>query len=62
MTEDHSSGFFPLGTTTINVSASDASGNQSTSSFTVTVVHTTPPTLTLPANLTVEANTIGGAE
>ena len=62
VSEDHSSGFFPLGTTTVNVSASDASDNQSTSSFTVTVVDTTPPTITLPANLTVEANTIGGAQ
>ena len=61
VTEDHSSGFFPLGTTTVNVSASDASGNQNTSSFTVTVVDTTPPTLNVPANMTVEANTTGGA-
>ena len=61
VTEDHTSGFFPLGTTTVNVMAADASGNESQSSFTVTVVDTTPPVLSLPANLTVEANTTGGA-
>jgi hypothetical protein len=61
VSEDHSSGFFPLGTTTVDVTATDASGNSSTGAFTVTVMDTTAPTLTLPANLIVQANTTGGA-
>jgi hypothetical protein len=61
VTEDHSSGFFPLGTTTVKVTATDASGNTSTGSFNVTVVDTTPPTLSLPKDQVVQANTTGGA-
>ena len=39
---------FPLGTTTVNCTAKDASGNTSASgSFTVTVSDTTPPTIAL---------------
>jgi|GEM_PF-1017134 len=44
-----SGSFFPVGTTTVNVSS--ASG--ATCSFTVTVVDVTPPTITCPANMTV---------
>ncbi len=44
-----SGSFFNLGTTTVNVSATDAAGNTSTASFTVTV--TVPP---LPAPWTVQ--------
>ena len=61
VTEDHSSGFFPLGTTTIDVMATDASGNTSKASYTITVQDTTPPTINLPANMVVEANAKGGA-
>jgi hypothetical protein len=61
VSEDQTSGFFPLGTTAVNVTATDASGNTSTGTFTVTVVNTTPPTLTLPNNIVVQANTTGGA-
>lgn len=46
---------FPLGVTTVNCTASDASGNRATASFTVTVVDTTPPQLTVPADITVVA-------
>ena len=46
---------FALGTTTVNCSATDAHGNTATGSFTVTVQDTTPPTLTLPANVTTTA-------
>ena len=42
---DQSSGFFPLGTTTVTCTATDASGNSSSGSYTVTVVDTTPPYL-----------------
>ncbi len=34
---------FPLGTTTVNASATDAAGNAATGSFTITVVDTTAP-------------------
>jgi len=56
-----SGGTFPLGETIVNCSAVDSAGNTATGSFTVTVVDTTPPTITAPANITVEGNTAGGA-
>jgi hypothetical protein len=37
---------FPLGTSSVTCSATDAAGNQATGSFTVSVVDTTPPTAT----------------
>ncbi|PJA24498.1 MAG: hypothetical protein COX57_08560, partial [Alphaproteobacteria bacterium CG_4_10_14_0_2_um_filter_63_37] len=46
---------FPVGTTTVTWSATDAAGNTGTATQTVTVVDTTPPTVTAPANLTIEA-------
>lgn len=46
---------FPLGTTTVNCSASDGNGNSASGSFTVTVRDTTPPTLNLPADITTTA-------
>jgi hypothetical protein len=52
---------FALGTTTVNCSATDAAGNTSNGSFTVTVRDTTPPALSLPADITVEATGPGGA-
>lgn len=52
---------FPLGMTTVNCSATDSDGNETTGSFTVTVVDTTPPSLSLPADLTREATGPGGA-
>jgi hypothetical protein len=52
---------FPLGTTTVECSAADAAGNESTGSFTVTVQDTTAPSLNLPANITEEATGPGGA-
>jgi hypothetical protein len=54
-------GVFPLGTTTVTCSASDTRGNAGSKSFTVTVVDTTPPTLTVPANITAEATGPNGA-
>ena len=46
---------FPLGTTTVNCSVTDSGGLTATGSFTVTVQDTTPPSLNLPGNITVEA-------
>ena len=52
---------FPLGTTTVTVSAVDAAGNSSSASFQIRVVDTTPPVITLPTNLTIEATSSAGA-
>jgi hypothetical protein len=52
---------FALGTTTVQCSATDAAGNPSNGSFTVTVRDTTPPTLSLPADKVVEAAGPSGA-
>jgi len=42
---------FPVGTTTLSYVATDAHGNSSTATQTVTVTDNTPPTLTIPANV-----------
>jgi hypothetical protein len=48
---DHPSGSsFPVGTTTVHATATDAAGNSSTCSFTVTVNDITPPVITLKGN------------
>ena len=52
---------FALGTTTVNCSASDTRNNSSEGSFTVEVVDTTAPDLTLPDNITKEATSASGA-
>ena len=41
---------FPLGPTTVTATATDAAGNTANATFTVTVVDTTAPALTVPAN------------
>ncbi|HEV7572046.1 MAG TPA: HYR domain-containing protein [Thermoanaerobaculia bacterium] len=51
---------FALGTTTVNCTATASTGSTS-GSFTVTVVDTTPPALSLPANITAEATGPSGA-
>lgn len=43
---------FPVGTTTVTCSVSDASNNTATCSFNVTVNDTQPPSITCPANIT----------
>src|SRR6185503_18384427 len=45
--------FFPTGTTTVAVTATDAHGNATTKTFTVTVNDTEKPVLTVPAAITV---------
>jgi hypothetical protein len=46
---------FQLGTTTVHCTATDAHGNSTSGSFTVTVRDTTAPTLNLPNNITKQA-------
>lgn len=59
---DHASGeLFPLGETTVTVTARDFTGNERTTSFVVRVVDTTPPALSLPDDMEVEGNALGGA-
>jgi hypothetical protein len=45
--------FFPVGTTTIIYTATDAGGNTATAGQTVTVIDNMPPTVTAPAPVTV---------
>jgi HYR domain len=52
---------FPLGNTTVSCSATDSGGLTATGSFTVTVNDSIAPTLTLPADITVEATSASGA-
>ncbi len=62
LTSSHTSGStFPLGVTTVTVTASDAAGNSTSASFTITVQDTTPPALTMPASQTLEATGPAGA-
>ena len=59
---DHASGAtYPIGVTTVTCSATDAHGNSSAASFTVTVRDTTAPVVTTPGNVTVEAKGPSGA-
>ncbi|WP_423219974.1 HYR domain-containing protein [Bacillus luti] len=48
-----SGSFFSVGTTPVTCTATDASGNTATCSFTVTVNDTEPPTINCPADITV---------
>jgi hypothetical protein len=52
---------FPLGTSTVNASATDAAGNTSTGAFKVVVRDTTAPAINVPADITVEAAGPNGA-
>jgi hypothetical protein len=53
---------FPLGSSKVTCTARDRTGNRASASFEVTVVDTTAPVLTLPANRTVQATSAKGAE
>jgi len=52
---------FHLGLTTVACTATDTHGNTANGTFTVTVIDTTPPVMTLPANITAEATGPSGA-
>ena len=52
---------FPLGSTTVACTATDAAGNSSSGSFPVTVRDITPPRLILPASFKTEASSRLGA-
>jgi hypothetical protein len=52
---------FPPGTTTVTCNATDADGNSSRCTFTVSVVDTTPPVITCPANIAVDTFAPSGA-
>jgi hypothetical protein len=57
-----SGALLPLGTTTVECSATDSQGNEATGSFLVHVVDTTDPTVNVPADITVEATGPSGAD
>jgi HYR domain-containing protein len=52
---------FPVGTTPIDCNAVDANGNIARATFAVSVTDTTPPALTVPGPITVEATSPAGA-
>jgi hypothetical protein len=52
---------FGLGENVVDCEATDAHSNKATSSFKITVVDTTSPTLNLPADITQEATSPSGA-
>jgi PBP1b-binding outer membrane lipoprotein LpoB len=52
---------FPIGTTTVKLTAKDAAGNSASGSFTITVSDTTAPALTVPASQVLEATSAAGA-
>jgi hypothetical protein len=52
---------FPLGDSTVTCTATDDSGRSSSGGFTVTVLDTTPPVLTVPANVTQSLPSGGGS-
>ena len=53
-TASNAPGMFPVGMTMVTWSATDNDGNTSTASQEVMVTDTTPPTVTVPADITVE--------
>jgi hypothetical protein len=56
-----SGSIFPLGSTLVTCTAGDAAGNSASKTFTVTVVDTTRPTLTLPGPIAAIATSAKGA-
>jgi hypothetical protein len=52
---------FPIATTAVSCSATDKAGNSASGTFTVTVQDKTPPALTVPTDMTVDATGPSGA-
>ncbi|MBI1852872.1 MAG: HYR domain-containing protein, partial [Planctomycetes bacterium] len=52
---------FPIGTTTVNATATDASNNSRSCSFRVIVRDTTPPTISCPNDIPANCSSPGGA-
>ena len=52
---------YPIGSSSVTCTATDAAGNSGSAQFTVTVQDTTGPTLSLPASLTAVATSLAGA-
>ena len=50
---------FPIAATAVSCSATDKAGNTGSVSFKVTVVDTTPPKLSIPSDMTVQASSTG---
>ncbi len=57
VTNDHESTTFSVGTTTVNWTVTDANRNTATAIQTVTVIDNVNPTITAPANITVNSAT-----
>ena len=51
-----SASFFPIGTTTVTCTSTDAAGNTATATFQVRIADTEPPVLRLPGDLSVLAD------
>lgn len=56
-----SGGQFPVGTTQVTCMVQDTTGNTASGAFTVTVIDTTPPALSVPADQSVRATSANGA-
>jgi hypothetical protein len=56
-----SGSMFAMGTTTVTCAASDATGNAASATFTTRVADLEPPTITVPADISVVATSIAGA-
>ena len=52
---------FPLGSTSVTCTATDAAGNEGSASFGVDIVDTTPPVIHVPDHTTVDATSARGA-
>jgi HYR domain len=51
---------FQYGTTAVTCTATDSHGNIATSDFSIVVVDTTPPVVTIPGAVTLQASTLAG--
>jgi len=62
MLDPESGSTFPLGTTTVLVTATDSAGNTAEDTFTVTVRDTTAPTITSAGDITAAPTSAAGAD